>query len=620
MRGTVKGEWVYYEKVDAGGFINAHGRITERKHHLQSTAHKIKTGYAGMNDLQYQVDLLTAMNKKLSDSEKMYRTVCEMSSCAYLYYSYKDGRVTRLGEWKPPFLSFDTGHIHDIERLFDFVEESDIEKLRNVIRRDQDGGENCCEFKLRGRKQWIECETLVEYDQDGALSSMVIRFRDITKFRQQNDELAYMAYYDMLTGLYNRNYFVGRLAEWLDRAAKEKCTVSVMVIDIDDFRKINDGQGLIVGDELVQVFGQFLGGLRSDYVMVSHFNSDIYCIAIYDPCGTRSVDAVYGTIRERFAKPFLLTGNNSLEITACVGVAEYPESATTAIDLINNAEIVMFKAKSVGNNEIQYFDAPIIQDFLHNIQIEKMLKSAMTQKQFSLVYQPQFDLETGRMRGVEALIRWRDDSGKMISPSEFIPIAEKNGSIVDIGAWVVEEALRTYAEWRDKYGMKMIMSINISAIQYKRKDFVDNVISLMKKNKIEPNEIEFEITESVLIDDFNEVVDKMRQLREYGIRVSLDDFGTGYSSLSYLKGLPIDTLKIDKSFIDTVTSDDSTKIITESIITMVKKLGFETVAEGVETKEQYHYLKDIHCDNIQGFYLGKPMPKEELEHVLINQL
>lgn len=573
-----------------------------------------------MNDLQYQVDLLTAMNKKLSDSEKMYRTVCEMSSCAYLYYSYKDGRVTRLGEWKPSFFSFDTGHIHDIERLFDFVEESDIEKLRNVIRRDKDGGENCCEFKLRGRKQWIECETLVEYDQDGSPSSMVIRFRDITKFRQQNDELAYMAYYDMLTGLYNRNYFVGRLAEWLDHAAKEKCTVSVMVIDIDDFRKINDGQGLIVGDELVQVFGQFLGGLRSDYVMVSHFNSDIYCIAIYDPCGTRSVDAVYGMIRERFAKPFLLTGNNSLEITACVGVAEYPESATTAIDLINNAEIVMFKAKSVGNNEIQYFDAPIIQDFLHNIQIEKMLKSAMTQKQFSLVYQPQFDVETGRMRGVEALIRWQDDSGKMISPSEFIPIAEKNGSIVDIGAWVVEEALRTYAEWRDKYGMKMIMSINISAIQYKRKDFVDNVISLMKKNKIDPNEIEFEITESVLIDDFNEVVDKMRQLREYGIRVSLDDFGTGYSSLSYLKGLPIDTLKIDKSFIDTVTSDNSTKIITESIITMVKKLGFETVAEGVETKEQYHYLKDIHCDNIQGFYLGKPMPKEELEHVLINQL
>ncbi len=244
----------------------------------------------------------------------------------------------------------------------------------------------------------------------------------------------------------------------------------------------------------------------------------------------------------------------------------------------------------------------------------------MSQKQFSLFYQPQYDVESGRLRGVEALIRWKDENGKLISPAEFIPIAEKNGSIVSIGAWVVEEALRTYAEWRDKFGVHLIMSINISAIQYKRKDFVSNVISLMEKYEIESKEIEFEITESVLIDDFAEVIEKMNLLREYGIRVSLDDFGTGFSSLSYLKGLPIDTLKIDKSFIDTVITDDSTRIITESIVSMVKKLGFETVAEGVETEAQYEYLRDIHCDNIQGFYLGKPMQKDEVEQILTSQI
>ena len=237
-----------------------------------------------------------------------------------------------------------------------------------------------------------------------------------------------------------------------------------------------------------------------------------------------------------------------------------------------------------------------------------------------LYYQPQYDIKGGGLRGVEALIRWKDDSGRMISPAEFIPIAEKTGSIITIGYWVISEAMRTYAQWRNKYNRPIIMSINISAIQYKRPDFVANIISLLEQYQIEPNEIELEITESVLIEDFNEVVTKMRMLRDYGIRVSLDDFGTGFSSLSYLKGLPIDTLKIDKSFIDTLITDDSTRIITESIISMVKRLGFETVAEGVETEEQYEYLKNIQCDNIQGFYLGKPMPEQELESLLVTQL
>lgn len=573
-----------------------------------------------MNDLRYQVDYLTAMNKRLSDSEKMYRMVCDMSSCAYLYYNYKDGQITLLGNWQA-FFPLEIKHIQDMERIFDYIEEEDVEKLGAILHRETPSVEKlCCECKLRGKKQWLECETVIGLDADKEPCSKVIKFRDISRFKQQNDELTYMAYYDMLTGLYNRNYFVGRLTEWVERAKKEKSVISVMFIDIDDFRKVNDGLGMLMGDELVQLFGQFLGTFCSENVMVSHFNSDTYCIAIYDPCSSHNVDGIYRMIQERIQSPFVLSGRQEIEITVCVGVAEFPESASSAIELLNNAEIVLFKAKSIGSNEIQYFDAPIIHDFLHHVQIENMLKGAMSQKQFSLFYQPQYDVESGKLRGVEALIRWRDENGKLISPAEFIPIAEKNGSIVSIGAWVVEEALRTYAEWRDKYGVHLIMSINISAIQYKRKDFVSNVISLMEKYEIHANEIEFEITESVLIDDFVEVIEKMNILREYGVRVSLDDFGTGFSSLSYLKGLPIDTLKIDKSFIDTVITDDSTRIITESIVSMVKKLGFETVAEGVETKAQYEYLKDIHCDNIQGFYLGKPMPKDEVEQILTSQI
>ena len=270
----------------------------------------------------------------------------------------------------------------------------------------------------------------------------------------------------------------------------------------------------------------------------------------------------------------------------------------------------------MGKDKILYYDGTILDDFLKKVKIENKLKDAVFEQNFTMYYQPQFHTTDKVLRGVEALIRWRDDNGKMISPAVFIPIAEKNGAIVPIGTWVIEESLRAFAGWKRKYHYPMIMSLNVSAIQYRQPDFIEKVLRLMEKYDIEPSEIELEITESILIDDFNDITAKLVTLRDIGIKISLDDFGTGYSSLSYLKGLPIDTLKIDKSFIDTVITDENTRIITESIIYMVKKLGYETIAEGVETEEQYRYLNEIDCDNIQGYFLGKPMPSDKIENLL----
>ena len=217
---------------------------------------------------------------------------------------------------------------------------------------------------------------------------------------------------------------------------------------------------------------------------------------------------------------------------------------------------------------------------------------------------------------MEALIRWKDEDNNMISPNVFIPIAEKNGCIIPIGDWVIEESIRTFAGWREKYKVSGILSINISAVQYNKVDFVDSLLLVIRKYHVDPGMIEIEITESVLIEDFDNVIDKLKILRSHGVRVSLDDFGTGFSSLSYLKKLPIDTLKIDKSFIDTVLSDSATRIITESIINMVKSLGIESIAEGVEEQAQYDYLHAIGCDMIQGYLLGKPHTAEEIEGLL----
>lgn len=571
-----------------------------------------------MEELRYQVDLLSALNQKLTSEEKMLRLICETSSSAFLYVNFEENIVKTLANWDYFFPGVEIKDTKDIAKLYAEVEDKYVLPLRELLFLEKtelksDSGI----IKLKDGKTWVECEVSIIYNEGNFPTDKIVRFKNVSKFQNQNDELTYMAYYDVLTGLYNRNYFVRLLADFVRKAEEKNTIVSVMFVDIDDFRKINDGLGIIVGDEVVQQFGQFLSEFKSDYVVVSHFNADIYCIAIYDPCGNRSVEYIYESIQERISSPFLLSTGQEIGISVSVGVAEYPEAAKSTLELINCAEIVMFRAKGLGKNAIQYFNAPILNDFLQNVSIENKLKEAVFCQNFTLNFQPQYHIEGKKLRGVEALIRWKDSDGKMISPAVFIPIAEKNGTIVPIGSWVIEESIKNYAAWKKKYSVDMILSLNISAIQYKRHEFIDNLMSIISKYDVNPNDIELEITESVLIDNFIEMTEKLHVLREYGLRISLDDFGTGYSSLSYLKGLPIDTLKIDKSFVDTMLTDKNARIIMDSIVYMVKKLGFETIAEGVETQEQFDYLKSIECDCIQGYLLGKPLPGDELEKLLM---
>ncbi len=544
--------------------------------------------------------------KELSNDEKMFQMIYDMSDSAFLYYNFGEKTVKTVGSWNK---FFDTGlrTSEELKKIGHCVEEEYAPQFEEFLFPEKKGiRKGDMTVRLRDGKTWLECEAVVIYDKKGRPKDKVLRFEDITKFKRQHEELIYLAYYDMLTGLYNRNYFVQLLGKFLRKAEKEEKKVGVMFVDIDDFHRINDGLGIVVGDEVVQQYGQYLSSFGGKDVIVSHFNSDIYCLAIYDSHGTEEVEQIYRAMGKRLEKPFILSGGQEIFITAGIGVASYPEAAKNALELINCAEIVMLKGKARGKGSIQYFDTAILKDFLQDIDIENKLKDAVFHQNFTIAFQPQYQANNKKLRGVEALIRWKDKEGNMISPSVFIPIAEKNGTIISIGSWVMEESVRIFSGWKKKYQASLILALNISAIQYKRRDFVDSLMQVLEKYEVSPSEVELEITESILIDDLEEVKNKLLALKEYGFKISLDDFGTGYSSLSYLKGLPIDTLKIDKSFIDTVISDNNTKIITESIIYMVKRLGYETVAEGVETKEQFEYLKSIECDSIQGYFLGRP--------------
>lgn len=564
-----------------------------------------------MNDLQFQLDMAQSVIQHLDSKDKMYQLVCSTSRNAFIYVDFINKSLSVLGNWLN-FFDFTISNESELIKIIETVDDSYKNDLQKLLFFERTHKENATlECKLEGQDKWLEYECTVIY-QDGSPVEKVIRIRDISKSKKQNEELQYMAYYDTLTGLYNRNYFVRVLCEWIRNAESDNESIAVMCLDFDDFKKINDGLGLVAGDELIQLFGLFLRDMLDDRMIAAHVNDDTFYMAIKNPIGNHSVDYIFNQVLKRLEKPFRLLGGHEIYITLCAGVAEYPETATDSLELINCAEVVMFRAKELGTNQLKYFETPIYKDFLDNVNLENRLKEAISMNRFILYYQPQYDSKSGDLRGVEALIRWKDENGKLISPGSFIPLAEKSGLIIPIGSWVLEEGIKKYAEWRKKYDCNMVLSLNISALQYKRPDFVNNLFGLLESYQVNPKDIELEITESVLIDDFDQVVEKLHVIKDYGIKISLDDFGTGFSSLSYLKGLPIDTLKIDKSFIDTVIDDESTQVITESIVSMVKKLGYETVAEGVETKEQYEYLKKIECDNIQGFLLGRPMPEEEL--------
>lgn len=570
-----------------------------------------------MDDLLYQVDMLSALNKTYTANEKIYDLILNSFKRTFIYYNPNTSTLNTYGNWDEYF-DFKLTEYSDLTRTLELICEEDRENVRNLFYLEKEHKDDeVYVAKLVDNKTFVEIQSVIHYDETGAVSEKLISFYDVTKRQNLKNELSFMAYYDSVTGLYNRNYFIQKLKDYLDRAEKERTIVSVLMIDIDDFHKINDGMGIIYGDEVVQDFGIFLRELLNDKIIGSRFDGDIYALAIYDPAGQTRVDSICDIIKERTSKPFKLTNGSEVSFTVSIGVSEYPEGGTGALELINGAEIVMLKAKEAGKDTIKFFDTTVLNEFKNSIDIENRLKIAVNNMDFYLNFQPQFNSITQTLRGVEALIRWKNPDGKVVSPGLFIPLAEKTGSIIAIGDWVLDTAIRIFTEWKKKYDYDMILSVNISSIQYKRPDFVTKVMSTVNKYGLDPSKLELEITETVLIDDMKTVFEKMEELRDFGIRISIDDFGTGYSSLQYLKSLPADTLKLDKTFIDSAENDNSTKIIIETMIGMSKKLGFETVAEGVETKEQLDILENMGCDIIQGYYLGKPVSDEEIENLLL---
>lgn len=552
--------------------------------------------------------------------EELYEYISSASNDGFQYINFQNGYSIISPKWKQLFEINDGENQYEkivAEKICNEDRQKFLDKMQTIESHQETSYE--IEYRIHDGRTWISHTGTNRYDENGEIIEKFSFFRDISELKEKQLELEYMAYFDSETGVYNRNYFVKRLERAVGKIPNSYNKVQVLYLDIDNYNIINDSVGFILGDELIIKFEKMLNEYVTHTLKVGRFNNDEFAIAFYDAEDDESALNLYKDIIKKLEKPIELSDGSKVYVSVSAGIASYPSGGKTAVDLIRCADIAMYNVKQHGKNGMFVFEENMLKKFMKNVKLEQKLKTTVDTLGFMLYYQPQYYSEKKELRGVEALIRWQLANGEYVSPGEFIPMAEKNGCIVNIGTWVIKHALADYTVWKNEYGYDGIISINISAIQLREKNFKDTLLHYVEINNLTPEHIEIEITESVLIEDFESTISILEELRNRGFKVSLDDFGTGYSSLSYLRDIPIDTLKIDKSFVDTILLDDSTSIITDAVITMVKKLGLETIAEGVETEEQFEYLKNMHCDNIQGFLLGKPMPSEKLIELIMEE-
>jgi len=449
---------------------------------------------------------------------------------------------------------------------------------------------------------------------DGKIMGRVWNVRDVTELRRSERESRHNANHDRLTGLPNRVLFRERLEQALKLNHRKKLGLAILFLDLDEFKIINDSLGHEAGDELLkQVSIRLSHTLRNEDVLCRH-GGDEFVLMLQGVGKIKSASASAERIINLFEAPFELRGQE-VYISTSIGIALTPNDGDSHSLLIRNSDMAMYHAKSRGRNNFQFFSEDLERLSSHRLRIKNDLKLALENNEFHLVYQPKVSLRDGTITGVEALIRWHKN-GHMISPMEFIPIAEDYGLIIPISEWVIDSACRQIRLWNDAGFKDIRVAVNLSPRHFERGSVLQDINTAVKKHKINSQSLEIEITETAIMDDVAAAIDALQQVKDQGIQISIDDFGTGYSSLNYLKRLPINIVKIDKSFVDELGHSEVDSAMVFSIITLAHLLEYKVVAEGVEKKSTMLALKSMHCDYLQGYYFSRPVPASELGDML----
>jgi diguanylate cyclase (GGDEF)-like protein/PAS domain S-box-containing protein len=454
-------------------------------------------------------------------------------------------------------------------------------------------------------------------DAEVGLVNVATRIAGIAIERKLAEErIHFMANHDALTGLPNRALLNDRLSQAILHAQRDDRWVTVLFVDLDNFKVINDSLGHNAGDELLRIIARrMLDCVRATDTVV-RLGGDEFVIVLTDqPKSAHSISQTVQKIQLAITESIRLDGHD-LSVTSSLGVATYPDDGANAEKLLANADAAMYRAKEVGRDNFQFYTAELNTKVHEKFLLQEELRNAVARSEFVIHYQPQVDLRTGRVFAVEALVRWKHPKLGMVAPNKFIPTAEETGLIVPIGDWVLREACRQNKAWQDAGLPPMVVSVNVSARQFKEKNLINRVVGALESSGLDARYLELELTESLIMQDVELAVATMKDLQSLGIQLSIDDFGTGYSSLSALKNFPVTRLKIDKSFVDGLLADENDRAVAGAVISLGQTLNLRVIAEGVETDAQAEFLRSINCDEMQGYLFSKPLPAEDIEDML----
>ena len=456
-------------------------------------------------------------------------------------------------------------------------------------------------------------------DERDKPTHIVVSFRDISKEYEQKNQLENLAYFDQLTGLPNRTKITQQLQQSIENKNGDNAEIGVCLLDLDEFKTLNTSLGHDMGDELLKQVASRLRDCKQAEDDLARFGGDEFLLIVNKVDKQRSVQMVLDQVFGELGTPYLI-GSTELQMGISAGVSIYPRDGDNAVSLIANAELALEDYRSKELRGFQFFTESMQANAKKRRAIESQIRDGLGKEEFLLHYQPKLDLKTNQIVGMESLVRWRRENGELVSPSEFIPIAESTGLIVPMGEKILSSAVHFCADINNRLNRKIQVAVNLSPRQFIQKDLVSVIAHNIKQSGISPEQLELEVTESAAMIGVDHMVDTLSQLRDLGCTIAIDDFGTGYSSLSYLKRFPVDVLKIDRAFVRGVTEREDDAEMARAILAMAKSLKLKTVAEGVETSEQLEFFRGEGCDVIQGYLFSKPLPENEVTDFISNSL
>jgi len=497
----------------------------------------------------------------------------------------------------------------------------EVSPVFNVLRNSgQHRDEDAIFRRFNNEKFPVEYTCATVHGGSFAGTGGVMLFQDISKRKAMERKLRELAHHDPLTGLANRRVYQEFLDMELDRSIRHNLQMAILFMDLDNFKNINDTKGHDVGDLLLQSVADRVRKCVRKEDLVARLGGDEFAVVLVDIENPENAALVAQKILEKLAVPHQLAGHEIIT-TFSIGIAVYPLSGSSVEDIGKAADIAMYHAKEDGKNNYKFFEPEMQRLVQERMGLEKDLRSSLQNEELIVHYQPQFEISSGRIVRLQTLVRWHHPTQGLISPALFIPIAEKCGIIGPLGEWTLRTACNTNAMWHRKFGpsFKMIVAVKVSMKQLRNKNFGETIDTILATTGLAPDQLEIELTESAVMNDPETTITLLNKIHQLGVRVAIDDFGTGYSSLNYLQRLPIDTLEIDLSFVANIGRSVHDETIIKAIISLAHNMALLVTAKGVETEEQYGFLKEHQCDLMQGHYFMKPLPAEEIEKVMIKQ-